>query len=336
MSGTYRAIQLQRFAPSFREATGIVELPVEAPGPGEIRVSNHWTGVNGIFDTQLSRDAFDYLDIKPPTFMGVESVGIVDAIGAGVTEFAVGDAAAATRFPGGYREMHTAPASTFAKCPDASAETLALASTGVAALLVLETAGRLQDGETVAISAAAGGLGHLAVQIAKLRGCRVVAVCGGPDKAALVRSLGADRVIDYKSEDIATVLAAEFPNALDVAVDTVGGTVFDAFLDNLAPHGRLAVSGAASDMGDEPDAQVRPRLPLGFYYKSATIAAFQNGRVQRHWPEARARLFAMRERLTVICDKRFTGLASAYDAVEQLLSGQTQGKVVVDLTPRQA
>ena len=97
----------------------------------------------------------------------------------------------------------------------------ALASTGVSALNALEGVGQVRDGETVAISAAAGGLGHLLVQLAKLRGCHVVAVCGGAAKVDFVRSLGADRVIDYKSEDIAAVLAAEYSGRIDVAIDTV-------------------------------------------------------------------------------------------------------------------
>src|SRR5690606_32017842 len=103
-------------------------------------------------------------------------------------------------------------------------------STGVSALLALEHVGGPRAGETVAISAAAGGLGHLLVQLAKLDGARVVAVCGGERKSAFVRSLGADRVIDYKREDVAQVLATEFRDALDLAIDTVSGAIFDAFL----------------------------------------------------------------------------------------------------------
>jgi hypothetical protein len=334
MSATYRAIRLERFADSFRAGTEIVELPLADPAPGELRVRNRWCGVNGIFDTQMARDAVDYIRFKVPTLTGVESVGMVEAVGNGVTGFAVGDAVASFRFRSGYREVNIAPATEFEHVPDASRESLALASSGVAALLALEHAGQLRDGETVAISAAAGGLGHLMVQIAKARGCRVVAVCGGADKAALVRGLGADRVIDHRAEDVAAVLAAEFRDALDVAVDTVGGRVFDAFLDNLAPDGRLVVSGAASDMDGTPQPSGRPRLPLGFYYKSASIRAFQNGRVQHLWPDGRARVFALAAegKLKPAFDPvPYAGLEAAADAVEALLAGRTVGKVALRL-----
>ena len=82
MTETYRAIRLERFATSFRNATEIVDLPITDPGPGEIRVRNHWCGVNGIFDTQMARNAVDYISFALPTLTGVEAVGIVEAVDA--------------------------------------------------------------------------------------------------------------------------------------------------------------------------------------------------------------------------------------------------------------
>lgn len=332
MSGDYRALRLERFADSFRAGADIVTLPLDAPGPDEIRVRNHWCGVNGIFDTEFARGKAGYMVGALPSFTGVEAAGIVEAVGRDVQGFAPGDAVASMRFRSGYREVNIAPASQFAKLPDAGPDSLALASTGVAALLALEHAGQLKDGETVAVSAAAGGLGHLIVQLAKLRGCRVIAVCGGADKAAFVAGLGADRVIDYRSEDVAGTLAAEFPDAIDVAVDTVGGNIFDAFAANLAPHGRLVVSGAAQDM-ETP--ALAPRIALMIYYKAARIQAYQNGLVQHLWPGARARLFALHSAgaLKVTCGGGFCGIEAIYDAVEFLLSGRSIGKVAVDLSP---
>lgn len=337
MSGTYRAIELQRFASSFAAATEIVELPVIEPGRGEIRVRNLWAGVNGIFDTQLSRDAVDYIKFTLPTLTGVEALGLVEAVGEGVTSFDVGDAAASLRFRGGYREMNTGSASDFVRLPDAGREALGLASTGVAALLALDL-GEAKSGETVAVSAAAGGLGHMIVQLAKVRGCRVVAICGGAEKIALVRSLGADRVIDYKSEDVATALEKEFKDSLDVAIDTVSGAIFDAFLTNLAPHGRLVISGAASDMDGKPEIVTGPRIANAIYYKAASVRAFQNGRSTHLWPTARDRLFALRDagKINVLFDPlENRGLESVAGAVERLASGRTMGKVIVRLGPDQ-
>jgi NADPH-dependent curcumin reductase CurA len=331
----YRAIQLERFAPSFREAADVITLPVRPPAAGEIQVRNAWCGVNGIFDTQIARNAVDYFKIAPPTIVGVEAIGIVQAVGDGVTAFQVGDAAATVRFGGGYRETHTADAGRFAKTPGPEREWLALASTGVSALLALDT-GEAKAGDVVAVSAAAGGLGHLIIQLAKLRGCRVVAICGGQAKGALIRGLGADRVIDHRAEDVAEVLAREFKDRLDVAIDTVGGAIFDAFLDNLAVHGRLVAAGAAQDLEGRPEIVTGPRIVHKLYYKGASVRGFMNGLLTDRWPAARATLFDLYQRgqIRVVFDARdFGGLPRVYDAVEHLLSGRSMGKVVVNLDP---
>jgi NADPH-dependent curcumin reductase CurA len=335
---SYRAIQLERFAPSFREAADVITLPVRPPGAGEILVRNTWCGVNAIFDTQIARNAVDYVKIAPPTITGVEAIGLVQAVGDGVTGFQVGDAAATVRFGGGYRETNTADAARFAKTPGPEREWLALASTGVSALLALDI-GEAKPGDVVAVSAAAGGLGHLIVQLAKVRGCRVVAVCGGKAKGALIRELGADRVIDHRAEDVAEVLAREFKDRLDVAIDTVGGGIFDAFLDNLAVHGRLVAAGAAQDLEGRPEIVTAPRIVHKLYYKGASVRGFMNGLLTDRWPAARATLFELyaRGQIRVVFDAQaFGGLPRVYDAVERLLSGQSMGKVVVNLDPSQS
>jgi len=258
----------------------------------------------------------------------------VEAVGEGVADFAPGDAVVTTRFTGGYREANIAPAANFLKVPSTNPDWLALCSTGVSAMVALDAIGQLQPGETVAISAAAGGLGHFLVQIAAARGCHVVAVCGGPEKAEFVRSLGAARVIDYRSEDVGAVLAAEYHNALNVAVDTVSGTIFDAFLANLANHGRLVVGGAAADLNGRPEIISGPRIANAIYYKGASVRGFMNGLLTPYWPEAREKLFALyaEGKVKVHFDTpRFSGLEGIYDAVERLLSGASSGKVIVDL-----
>jgi NADPH-dependent curcumin reductase CurA len=339
MSATYRAIQLQQFAESFRAGARIVDLDLRQPGAGELLVRNHYAGINGIFDTQIARNAVDYVKIGLPTLTGVEALGTVEAVGEGVSGFASGDAVVTTRFPGGYRQWNIAPATHFAKVPDTVPEWLALASTGVSAAMALEHIGAVKDGETVAISAAAGGLGHLIVQLAVLRGCHVVAVCGGQVKSDFVRSLGAHRVIDYRSESVAEVLAAEYPNKLDVAIDTVSGTIFDAFLDNVAPHGRVVVGGAAADLEGRPEIVTQPRIAHKLYYKGASVRGFMNGLLTDYWPEARAKVFDLytSSRLKITFDeRRFVGLEGVYDAVEHLISGQSMGKVIVDLRSSQS
>jgi NADPH-dependent curcumin reductase CurA len=333
-TASYRALQLGRHAASLRAAVDLIDLPWRDPGPGEIAVRNAWCGVNGIFDTQIARNAVSYLNVKLPTLMGVEALGAVQAVGAGVAGFAPGDAVVTVRFTGGYREANIGPATDFVKVPALTPEWLTLASTGVSAFLALDHVGQAAPGETVAISAAAGGLGHLLVQLAKLRGCKVVAICGGPEKAAFVRSLGADRVIDYRNEDVAEVLQNEYRDALDVAIDTVSGAIFDALLDNLAPHGRLVAGGAAQDLDGQPEIVTGPRVVHQLYYKAASVRGFMNGRLTAHWPAARERVFAdfAAGKIQVHFDRReFQGIEQVCDAAEHLLSGRSMGKVVVRL-----
>ncbi len=335
MSGTYRALQLQSFAPTLREAAKVVDLPIVAPGPGEISVVNRWCGINGLFDVQIARNAVAYVKLTPPLLMGVEASGVIDAVGPGVESLKVGDAVASTRFGGGYRERNVGPAEAFVRLPNASAEMLTLASTGVSAHVAMHVIGQIQPGEQVAISAAAGGLGHILVQLAKIRGCKVIAICGGARKAAFVKELGADVVIDYRSESIAEILKRDYPDALNLAIDTVGGDVFDAFAENLAPHGRLVVAGVAQDLDAGPELVLAPRIGHKLYYKSASIRGFMNGRLTEHWPAARADLLALYDagKLVVRTDETlFDGVDRIYDAVDWLTSGKSMGKVVARLS----
>lgn len=335
MSGSYRAIRLERHAQSFRDATAIVTMPIEQPDAGEVRVRNHWCGINALFDTQLARGAVDYVKVGLPSLTGVEALGVVDAVGDGVEGLAIGDAVVTTRFTGGYREANIGPANNFVTVPDLRPEWLVLASTGVAALLALEKIGEIRSGETVAISAAAGGLGHLMVQIAAAKGCHVIAIAGGEEKCAFVRSLGAQHAIDYRTQDVSAALNERCPRGVDVAVDTVSGTIHDAFLANLANHGRLVIAGAATDQQGKPALIMAPRIAHAIYYKGASVRAFMNGLLTDHWPEARNRLFAMftEGRIAVHLDAReFRGLEGIYEAVEHLLSGRSMGKVLADIS----
>lgn len=330
----YQAIQLQRFADSFRAACEIVQLPQREPSGDEVRVRNLYCGINGIFDTQIARNSVDYVKIALPTLTGVEALGVVEDVGESVTAFRKGDCVVTTRFPGGYREYNTAPQDHFIKVADDSPEWLALASTGVSAHMALHYIGQVQEGETVAVSAAAGGLGHLIVQLAVLKGCRVVAVCGGPDKGAFVKSLGAERVIDYRSESVGEVLAREYQDQLDVAIDTVSGEIYDAFLENIAQHGRVVVGGAAADLDGKPEVITAPRVAHKIYYKGASVRGFMNGLLSDQWGPARKNVFDLYEagKLKVqFDDERFTGVEGIFGAVERLLSGRSMGKVIADL-----
>src|SRR5260370_18296319 len=123
----------------------------------------------------------------------------------------------------------------------------ALGMTGLTAYFALLDVGRIRAGETVVISGAAGAVGSVAGQIAKLKGCRVIGIAGGPGKCgALVEELGFDAAIDYKTENLRRALREHAPGGVDVYLDNVGGDVPDAVLTRLARGARISICGAVS------------------------------------------------------------------------------------------
>ncbi|WP_327009571.1 NADP-dependent oxidoreductase [Dactylosporangium sp. NBC_01737] len=222
----------------------VVEVDVPVPGPTEILVEVHAAGVNPV-DWKV-RAGGGVLG-TPPFTVGWELSGVVAATGAGVTRFAVGDEVfGMPRFPGeaaAYAEYVTGPARQFALKPlnlsHEQAGGLALA--GLTAWQVLvETAGVL-EGQRVLIPAAAGGVGHLAVQIAKARGAYVIGTASAP-KHDFVRSLGADEVHDHRQADVYGSV-----KDVDVAVATVAGQI-PQLAATLGPEGALiALNGADAE-----------------------------------------------------------------------------------------
>jgi NADPH-dependent curcumin reductase CurA len=209
---------------------------------------------------------------------------------------------------------------------------LALIPTGISGMVGLERVGELRGGETVAVSGAAGGLGHIVVQIAKLAGCHVIGLTGSDAKATLLRELGVDRVVNYRSENLREVLATEYPRGIDIAYDSAGGEIFDAFLDHLAMRGRLVISGHTSDFDRPVEPVLQPRIYRKLYWKSASVRGFQNQAFREYFDDAARRILDLyyAGRLRVLVDPTpFHGLERVADAVEYLLSGHNTGKVVV-------
>lgn len=334
MMQPYRKIVIHRLTGEVRSAIRIVTTPWQDPGPGEIVIRNRFAGVNGIFDQNLCRNTVRYVDVVPPYDMGVEAIGEVVAIGARVDGFRVGDAVARVKLGCAYRDYQVADALKVIRVREASAEILALIASGVSAMVALERIADLKSGETVAVSAAAGGLGNFVVQLAKRAGNHVIALTSTDHKAALLRELGADRVVNYRTESLRDVLAHEYPRGLDIAYDSVGGEIFDAFLDHLAMYGRLIVSGHTSDFDKPVEDVPHPRAYHKLYWKSASIRAFQNPAFPQHFDDAARRILDLyyRGELRALVDPTpFVGLEAAADAVEYQLAGRNAGKVVLRL-----
>ena len=328
-----RRIVIHRLGESFRDCTRIDSVPLTEPSEGEVRVRNHFAGVNGVYDQMMCLDRVEHTRVTPPASTGVEAVGVVEAVGPGVAQALVGQAVATVRAGHGYTEFQQCAEGELIAVPEAAPWVLGVIPSGVSALVALEQVGEMRSGQTVCITAAAGGLGSMLTQLAVRAGNNVVAVCGNDDKAAWLKQVGAARVIQYRRESLAEVLAAEYPDGLDLALDSVGGASFDALLEQLAPHGRLVVCGYTAD---RLPTEVKPqeRVYTRLYWKAASVRGFMNWRFAEHAPAARERLISdvQEGRVESLVDQRpFRGLEAVPDAVEHLLAGANLGKVVVDL-----
>ena len=213
------------------------------PGVGQVLVRVHATSISPL-DFQVRRG--DYADLVPlPTITGHDVSGVVEAIGPGVTNFAAGDEVWYTPQifdgPGSYAEYHVAAENIIGKKPASLShlEAASLSLVGGTAWEALVVRAGLRVGESILIHGGAGGVGHVAIQLAKAIGARVFTTAREAN-AEFVRRLGADVVIDYTKEDyVETVIRETGGRGVDVVFDTIGGDTLSRSPDALAQLGRV-------------------------------------------------------------------------------------------------
>ncbi|MBK8834386.1 MAG: quinone oxidoreductase [Anaerolineae bacterium] len=219
------------------------EVPLPEPGPGQARVKLEAVGVNFI-DIYHRMGTYK---VALPFTPGQEGAGVVDALGAGVTGLRLGERVAYAFSGGAYAEYTLVPADKLVPVPDgvSSAFAAAVMLQGTTAHYLATDTFALGPGHTALIHAAAGGTGNLLVQMAKLRGARVIATASTEAKRALATAAGADAVLPYEDFDTAT-RALTLGAGVDVVYDSVGRDTFDRSLNCLRPRGVLALFGHAS------------------------------------------------------------------------------------------
>ncbi len=234
------------------EVLTISEVPIPEPGPGEVRVKVKAAGVNP-FDAQTRRG--DYSDyVSTPLSLGVELSGVVDSLGKGVTNLAIGDevfySARILDNEGGYAEYHTERSELVAKKPHSLsfAEAASMPIAASTAWVCLIERGRLQSGDRVLILGGSGGVGQFAIQIAHNTGAYVVTSTSEKTQD-FVGELGADEAVDYRRDDVWDALKEKSLNGFDVIVDLIGGDAIQQSLALLAPGGRVI------SIVDQPQAQ---------------------------------------------------------------------------------
>ena len=287
------------------------DLPTPRPGDREVLVRVESASVNPLDNKLVSGAMKSVFPLKFPYVLGTDAAGTVEAVGAGVTTWKAGDRVFAKCDGGAFAEHLVVPEGSLARIPDAVsfADAAALPTAAGTAWEALIEKAELRAGQTVLIHAGSGGVGHFAVQFAKLAGARVVATTSSANRA-LVRQLGADEVIDHKSEDFATKV-----RDVDVVLDPLGGEVQKKSLGVLREGGLLI------SLVQPPDQKLAAQLKV-------------RAELMRHEPlagrlEHIAGLIAD-GKLRVVTEATFP-FDKVPDALARVASGKAAGKVLVDV-----
>ncbi|HVY09297.1 MAG TPA: zinc-binding dehydrogenase [Mycobacteriales bacterium] len=315
-----RAIQITEFGGP--EVLKIADLPEPTPSDGFDLVKVTGAGIN-YADTHQTENSY-LAATQLPLVPGSEVVGTLQD----------GRRIASLVGAGGYAEWALAPSFLSFNLPDAvtDGQALALMVQGLTAWHLLRTSTRMAAGESVVVHAAAGGVGTLAIQLAKLWGAgRVIGIASSPEKRDLAMQLGADATVDGAAADLKSALRdANGGERVDIVLEMTGGNAFDASLAALAPFGRIATFGMASRVQPQP---VEPRtLMMG----SRSIVGFwlnncigRPGMIDE--PMAELLDLVAEGRLSPIVGATYA-LADAGQAHEDLRARRSTGKLVLDPT----
>jgi NADPH:quinone reductase-like Zn-dependent oxidoreductase len=279
-----RSVVQHEFGPP--EVLGIEEVPAPEPIPTEVQVRVHAAGINPV-DFKTRAGTGSRLLGEPPFTVGWDVSGVVSKVGFGVTRFEVGDEVYGMpwfpREAAAYSDFVTAPSRHFAGKPAVLSyeEAGALPLAGLTAWQIIVDTIQLQAGDDLLIHGAAGGVGHLAVQIAKARGANVIATAR-PEQAARLLELGADRVIDYRSEDFEDLVSD-----LDAVID-LPGVYGEPSLRVLRPGGMLVSVPSGAGEGLAEKAKESGRRVTGFLVEPDPVGLaglshlVEDGRLQIH------------------------------------------------------
>jgi NADPH:quinone reductase len=312
--------------PGGPEAMVYEDVPAPVPGQGQAAVRVDAAGVNFI-DVYLRTGRYP---APLPFTLGQEAGGTVIAVGEGVTEVQVGDRVAWSGTNGSYAEEAIVPAARLVKLPDgvSTKQGAALMLQGMTAHYLACSTYPLKPGDACLVHAAAGGVGLLLCQIAKMRGARVIATVSTEEKAELARGAGADEVILYSKQDFeAEVKRLTDGRGLQVIYDGVGKDTFDKGLNCLAPRGMMALYGASSGAVPPMDPQVLNGKGSLFLTRPS-LAHYTLTREELEWRAGELLGWVQDGKLDVRVGAEFA-LKDAADAHRALEGRATTGKVLL-------
>jgi NADPH2:quinone reductase len=314
-----RAVRISSFGgPEVLEL--VEDAPVPEPGGGQVLVHVSRAGIN-FADTHARENSY-LASYELPLIPGAEVAGEVD-----------GQRVVALVGTGGYAEYAVAPREAVFPLPDgvSDAAALAIIIQGLSAWHLLRTSAHLTEGESVVVHAAAGGVGSLAVQLAKRFGAgRVIATASSEDKRALALELGADVAVDPNEEELAAALReANGGQKVDIVLEMAGGRVFDQSMRALAPFGRLVTYGMASREPNQVSnggLMQRSQAVIGFWLMHCFG---RPGMIAEPLQELFAMVAAGELR---VVEGEVYGLSEVRRAHEEMQARRTSGKLVLDPT----
>ena len=304
----------------------LTEAPVPEPAPGELVVANEYLSIDPIMRRWAAADG----PVGIGDVMEASVVGRVRASehpgfavgehvygGFGVQEFARSDGTGVTKL-----DPLLAPLTAYLA---------ALGIPGLTAYFGLDV-GRPREGDTVVVSGAAGGVGSVSGQLARIRGFRVIGIAGGPEKCRwIVDELGFDAAIDYKAEDVGGRLGELAPGGVGVFIDNVGGDVLDAVLLHLAVGARVVISGGLSQYNaDRPSG---PSNYLQLLWRRASMTGFLTPDYADRYAEARAELAALLRDGRLISREQIVegGVRAFPELLPMVFAGASTGKLILAL-----
>ena len=309
------------------------EAEVPEPGPGEVLIRTLWVSVDPYQRGRMSTTRSYARSLELGDVITAQAVGEVVESRDG--RFSEGDLAVGQL---GWQEYAVARAGSLRKVPEelepATLALHAVGATGFTAYFGLLDVGQPRPGDTVVVSGAAGAVGHVVGQIARLTGCRTVGIAGGSEKCGdLVESYGYDAAIDYKADDVRAAVKEACPAAVDVYFDNVGGAVSAAVHPRLTIGARIVICGQISQYNlERPEPTFHPGILIVF---RARMQGFLVSDYAHRFDEAAARLARWIAEGKIRWREDVTeGLESAPRAFIGMLRGENRGKAIVKVAER--
>ena len=304
-----------------------VDIDIPEPRPGEVLIRTTAVGVNYI-DTYFREGVYAR---GLPFVPGSEGAGVIEAVGPDTPDFIAGDRVAWCQAPGSYAQYVVAPFDALVAVPEGVDDDVAASMLlqGLTAHYLITDTHRADPGDTILITAGAGGVGQLLIQLAVTRGFRVITTTSTPEKAELCRSLGAEQVLLYPEATPDRI--REFSGGgVAVVFDGVGKDTFDDSLASLARRGSLVLFGAAS--GPVPPVDPQRLNAAGSVFLTRPTLADYIATTQEYRERAAEVLGALVDGSLQLSVGATFGLTEAADAHRALQSRQTTGSVVLDPT----